>query len=302
MRVFFQGQIDLFRRVMRGTACLGMLALLTACPGKDNAGSADASQVVAQVNDSEISVHQVQALMQMQPGLTSQLGDAAAGRVLDNLIEQELAAQAARKAGLDSAPRVLQAMELAKREVLARAYQDQLADKATLPDTAAIDRYYDEHPELFAQRRQYTLQEMQIKASPEQAKALQAKAEGVASPEAINVLVTETGLPHFTRNTMQWAENIPSEILPKLAFLRAGQSIGLITPDGLVILTVLHTDDAPVTRGVAQKTIQTVLIASKRKQLVKDGMDALKRNAKIERKGAFASGAASASKAAKPAP
>jgi EpsD family peptidyl-prolyl cis-trans isomerase len=302
MRMFDQEQRYLFRRVMKGAACLAMLALLTACPGKDNAGSGDASQVVAQVNDSEISIHQVQAVMQMQPGLTNQLGDAAAGRVLDNLIEQELAAQAARKAGLDSTPRVLQAMELAKREVLARAYQDQLADKATLPDAAAIDRYYEAHPALFAQRRQYTLQEVQVKASPEQAKVLQAKAETVASPEAINNVVTETGLPHVMRNSTQWAENIPSDILPKLAFLKAGQSIALPTPDGLLILTVLHTEDAPIMGGVAQKTIQTVLMAGKRKQLVKDGMEALKRSAKIERKGAFASGVASVGGTAKTAP
>ena len=306
MRVFGQEQKYLLWRVMNGAAGLALMALLSGCPGKDKAASAEPIQIVAQVNDSEISIHQVQAVMQMQPGLANQLGDAAAGHVLDNLIEQELAAQAARKAGLDGTPRVLQAMEIAKREVLARAYQDQLAEKATLPDTAAIDRYYDEHPELFAQRRQYTLQEMQVKASPDQAKALQAKVESVANPEAVGALVTESGLPHAARNTMQWAENIPAEILSKLAFLRVGQSIGLVTPEGLVILTVLHTDDAPVTRGIAQKTIQTVLMASKRKQLVKDGMDALKRDAKIERKGAFAPGAtpggASASSAAKTAP
>ena len=53
-------------------------------------------------------------------------GPGQSGHVIETLVEQELAAQAARKAGLDGTPRVLQAMEIAKREVLARAYQDQL--------------------------------------------------------------------------------------------------------------------------------------------------------------------------------
>jgi EpsD family peptidyl-prolyl cis-trans isomerase len=279
--------------LLKGGVALTLAALIVACGNKDKSTSADGSQIVAQVNDSEISIHQVQTMMQMQPGLTGKLGDAAAGRVLDSLIEQELAAQAARKAGLDTTPRVLQAMALAKREVLARAYQDQLADKVQLPDTTSVDRYYDEHPELFAQRRQYTLQETQIHATPEQAKALKAKVETLGSVDAVNLAVTESGLPHSSRNTLQWAESLPLEILPKLAFLKLGQSVGVPVPDGLVILTVLQTQDAPIIRGNAQKSIQAAMMSAKRRELVQKGMDSLRKNAKIVRKGAFAPGAAS---------
>lgn len=300
MRVFEQATQDGFghmadwaRWPAKIALSLCVVAMLAACQGK-NKGAADASQIVAQVNDSEISIHQVQAMMEKQPALVNQLGDAAAGRVLDSLIEQELAAQAARKAGLDSNPRVLQALELAKREVLARAYQDQLADKATLPDTTSVDKYYDDHPELFAQRRQYTLRETQVKATPEQAKDMAAKVETLGTPEAVASALADSGLPSASQNTMQWAENMPLDLLPKLAFLRVGQSLAVTRPDGLVIFTVLHTEDAPVTRGTAQKLIQTVIMNNKRKELVKQGMDALRQKAKIERKGAFAPGAAPA--------
>jgi EpsD family peptidyl-prolyl cis-trans isomerase len=300
MRVFEQAtQNGLGHMAHRATGAakvvlgLALVAMLAACQGKNKA-SADTSQIVAQVNDSEISIHQVQAVMEKQPALVNQLGDAAAGRVLDSLIEQELAAQAARKAGLDSNPRVLQALELAKREVLARAYQDQLADKATLPDTASVDKYYDDHPELFAQRRQYTLRETQVKATPDQAKDMAAKVEALSTPEAVNSLVIDSGLPNASQNTMQWAENMPLDLLPKLAYLRVGQSLAVPRPDGLLIFTVLHTEDAPVTRGTAQKMIQVAIMNNKRKELVKQGMDALRQKAKIERKGVFAPGAATA--------
>jgi EpsD family peptidyl-prolyl cis-trans isomerase len=299
MRVFEQATQDGFKPMAHWARCsakvalgLSVVVVLAACQGKNKA--TDTSQIVAQVNDSEISIHQVQAMMEKQPALVNQLGDAAAGRVLDSLIEQELAAQAARKAGLDSNPRVLQALELAKREVLARAYQDQLADKATLPDTTSVDKYYDDHPELFAQRRQYTLRETQVKATPEQAKDLIAKVEALSTPEAVASLVADSGLPNASQNAMQWAENMPLDLLPKLAFLRVGQSLAIAQPDGLVIFTVLHTDDAPVTRGTAQKLIQAAIMNNKRKELVKQGMDALRQQAKIERKGAFAPGAAAA--------
>ncbi|RZI80086.1 MAG: hypothetical protein EOP38_23530, partial [Rubrivivax sp.] len=75
------------------------LVLLSAC-SRDNNASTD-GQVVAQVNGSEISIHQVQAVLQRQPALSAQLGEAAAPKVLQNLVEQELAAQAAREQKLD---------------------------------------------------------------------------------------------------------------------------------------------------------------------------------------------------------
>lgn len=281
--------------VLGRVAGVAMLMTLAACPSKDKPSTpGDASQVVAKVNDSEISIHQVQSVLQSQPALAEQLGEAAPGKVLDSLIEQELAAQAARQAGLENSPRVLQAMELAKREVLARAYQDQLADKIVMPDSEAVNRYYEAHPELFAQRRRYTLQEIMVKGSPEQAKDLKDKTEHLASADAVNALVEASGLPHSNRNSIQWAEALPMDILPQLAYLKAGQSLGVIRPDGVVILTVLATEDAPMTRSVAARPIQAALLANGRREVVSKGMEALRSKAKIQRMGALAPAAASA--------
>ena len=273
----------------------GVLAL-TACNGKDKSASADTSQIVAKVNDSEISIHQVQAMLQAKPVLTEQLGEAAPGRVLDSLIEQELAAQAARQAGLDSSPRVLQSLELAKREVLARAYQDQLADKVVMPDSEAVNRYYEAHPELFVKRRRYSLQETIIKASPDQAREMKAKVESLAGVDAVNALVGASGLPHSSQTTIQWAEGLPMDILPSLVYLKNGQSVGVVRPDGLVVLTVLQTQDAPLTVSQASRAIQAALLSTSRREAVQRGMDALRKSAKIQRMGplAPASGAASA--------
>jgi len=289
-------------RLLRGTVGLALWAVLVACSNKDKPANADASQVVAQVNDSEISIHQVQTLMQMQPALVNQLGEGAAGKVLDSLIEQELAAQAARKSGLDTTPKVLQAMELAKREVLARAYQDQLADKAALPDTTAVDRYYDEHPELFAKRRQYSLQETLVQATPEQLKPLLDQLASVSSVEALNKLVAASGLPNSSRNSVQWAEGLDMALLPRLAALQNGQSITALRPDGLVILTLLNAEDAPVSRALAGRAIQSAIVSGRRRELIQQGMATLRQAAKIERKGALAAAASAPQGAAASSP
>lgn len=285
------------------TALLGASALmmLSGCLGKDkSAAGGEPSQIVAQVNDSEISIHQVQSMMQMQPGLVGQWGEAAADKILDSLIEQELAAQAARKSGLDKSPRVLQAMEIAKREVLARAYQDQLAEKAATPDAEKVDRYYESHPELFANRRQYVLQEIMIQAAPEQVQALKARVDPLGSLDAVNAAVLQSGLPYSSRNTMQWAESLSMDLLPKLAYLKPGQSLTFVQPAGLVILTLIRADDAPMTRAQASKPIQAALLSIDRQALVKEGMQALRQKAKIERKGPLAKPSSAESAASVP--
>lgn len=283
-------------RLLSGALALGVAMLLTGCPGKEKAvAGADSGQIVAQVNDSEISIHQVEAMLAGQPAVAEQLGADGPRRALDSLIDQELAAQAARQAGLDKSPRVLQAMELAKREVLARAYQDQLAEKVIMPDTEAVNRYYDAHPELFSKRRQYTLQEMVVKAPADKAAELKSKVEKLPSVAAVNALVNDSGLPNTRRNSVQWAEGVPMDLLAQLAYLKDGQSVGVLRKDGVVILTLLHAEEVPMSSGQASDAIQAALLANARRELVQKGMEALRQKAKVQRMGAFAQGASAAS-------
>lgn len=291
-------------RLLSGAVGLGVALMLTGCPGKDkSAAGGDTSQIVAQVNDSEISIHQVEAMLAAQPAIAEQLGANGPHRALDSLIDQELAAQAARQAGLDKTPGVLQAMELAKREVLARAYQDQLAEKAVTPDTEAVNRYYDAHPELFTKRRQYTLQETLVKAPTNKALELKDKVEKLASVEAANTLVNDSGLTHSRRNSVQWAESLPMDLLLQLSYLKNGQSLGVPRKDGLVILTLLDAEEMPMSSGQASNAIQAALMSNSRRELVQKGMEALRQKAKVQRMGAFAqatSGVSAASGASAP--
>jgi len=306
--------MPMFARTPSLSACLGtvgvlaasmVLVSLSACHKRDGgAASAEPSQVVAVVNGDEISVHQVQAVLQARPELGS-LGEAAPGKVLDSLIEQELAAQAARKEGLDTSPKVIQALELAKREVLARAYQDHLAAGVVMPDTEAVARYYDAHPELFAKRRQYAFQETYFKVDAEQAKALKARIEAAGSAQAVISLANDSGLPYSNRNSAQWAENLPMDLLKEVAYLKPGQSIARVQAPGLAVLTLLQATDAPLTRAQATPAIQAAMMASKRQEKVRHGMDTLRAEAKIERKSLAAlgmGGGASAAQPAEPAP
>jgi EpsD family peptidyl-prolyl cis-trans isomerase len=296
MHVEFKADMRVRPRAMALVmASLTLAGALSGCLGKNKEGASGSSQVVAVVNGKEISIHQVQAVLQAQPAIAAQLGEAAVGKVTDSLIEQELAAQAAREAKLDESPRVLQAMEVAKREILARAYQDQLADKANMASEKDIDKYYDEHPELFAQRRVFNLQEAVIMVPPEQVQALREKLEGAHGVAAVNLLLSQSGFKFRTETTVVGAENLPLDILPKLASREPGQSVALDRPDGLMLLTVVQSQEAPVTQAHASKAIQAALMSLKRRALIQEGMKSLRDKAQIVRKNASAALPASAS-------
>src|SRR5204862_383963 len=101
---------------------LALLALLAlgAC-GKGD-GKKPATQVAAKVNSEEISVHQVNRVIERLA--RADPGRATPGQVLERIIDEELLVQKAREAKLDRDPRVVQAIQDSQRHILVQAYVD----------------------------------------------------------------------------------------------------------------------------------------------------------------------------------
>ncbi len=137
-------------------AAMAAMLLLAGCSSdkKDKA-----SQTAAKVNKEEITVHQINFVMQQQRGLKPEQAEAASKQILERLIDQELAVQKAEDLKLDRDPRVVQQLEASKREIIARAYVEKTGEAAAKPTPEAIKKYYDEHPALFKERRIYSLAE-----------------------------------------------------------------------------------------------------------------------------------------------
>jgi EpsD family peptidyl-prolyl cis-trans isomerase len=283
-------------RAVAGVAAVGAALLLGGCGA--GAPAAD-SQVAVRVNKGEISVHQVQAVLKRQPRLLADQPEAAAAKVLEVLIEQELAAQAAVDKGLDREPDVVQALQLAQREVLARAYQEKLAASANGPSSDEVDRYYDSHPAVFAQRRLYMLQEFAVEATAEQTGGLAALAKRAKSVDEVENLLREAGLKFRARRFAQAAEDVPAVVLGSLSKLEKGQSLAVTQGAFPRIFTLLDVQSAPVERRQAADVIAGYLVSERKRQLVSPAMKALRDAAEIKYQGAFAKSQAAA---AAPAP
>jgi EpsD family peptidyl-prolyl cis-trans isomerase len=272
-------------RTVAGGAVACAAWLLAACGA--GAPSAD-SQVAVRINKGEISVHQVQAVLKRQPRLLADKPEVAATKVLEVLIEQELAAQAAVEKGLDREPDVVQALQLAQREVLARAYQEKLAANAHGASSDEIDRYYDSHPAVFAQRRLYMLQEFVVEATAEQASGLAAIAKRAKGADEVEHLLREAGLKPRSRRFVQAAEDVPAIVLEPLSKLEKGQSLAVTQGPVPRVFTLLDVQSAPVDRRQAADVIAGYLVSERKRQLVTPAMKALRDAADIKYQGAFA--------------
>jgi EpsD family peptidyl-prolyl cis-trans isomerase len=277
-------------------ACLAAAALLAGCGKREGAAE---SQVAARVNDDEITVHQVQAVLQRQPRLAQEFPEQAAAKALDILVEQQIAVQAARAEGIDKDPAVVQAVEAARREVIARAYQDRVADKATGPSSDEIDRYYEGNPGLFAKRNVYTLQEFHVAtpdaAQAERLQAAMAAAKGAADFES---RLGAAGMRYRSRVFVQAPEDMPMAIVAKVAATEVGQSITLPQPGSMRVVYVLHAQPAPVDRRLATPAIESFLMSERKRRLVADNMKPVREAARIEYVGNFARAASAPASAA----
>ena len=272
-------------RAIRSFTSILILAGLPVACGKDPL-TVD-SQIAVRVNKGEISVHQVQAVLQRQPR-PPDASESAASRVLEVLIDQELAAQAARDQGLEVDPGVIQQLQASRREVLARAYHDRIAAKASLPSSDEIDRYLESQPALFAQRRLYLLQESAVEVSSAQLPALQEAVQRVQSVEELAKVLQGAGLRHSARQFAQAAEDLPLLLLDPLSKASVGQSVLFPQPGGARIFTVLLAHKAPVDRRTATDAIRNYLTADRKRQLVVLAMKSLCEGAELRYEGAFA--------------
>lgn len=261
---------------------------LAACGSKD--AEKPASQVVAKVNSGEISVHQINYVLTRTNAAAStpEMAPKIRRQVLDRLVDQELALEQAIEKKLDRTPDVLTAIDAARREIIARAYLEQITGAVAKPTTEEARKYYVEHPQLFSERRIYNIQEIVLPATagvPEQLSGL--LNTGKSMEDIVNWLKSKD-IKFAGGSATRPAEQIPLELLPKIHALKIGQGMVITGPQSITVMRIAAAQSAPVAEADALPKIQQFLSNQRKAEAAAQELKQLKAKAKISYMGEFA--------------
>ena len=277
-------------RLARLAGAVALALAVAACGG---GSGKKATQVAAKVNDEELSVHQINFVLQRTPGVTPEKAKEASREILERLIDQELAVQRAKDAKLDRDAQVMQRLEAARREILAQAWIERMAAQVAKPEAAEVEKFYKDNPALFSERRVWRLNEIVLPGRPANWDEVQKELKPVKSAaEAAGVLRKRGIDTAVATDVARGSEGIPLDVLPNFAKLPNGEVAIFQNGPQLVIAEIRSSQSAPLDVKQAGPAIEQFISNRKRAEVVQAEMKRLRETAKIEYKGEFEAGAA----------
>ncbi|MGL4996832.1 MAG: EpsD family peptidyl-prolyl cis-trans isomerase, partial [Deefgea sp.] len=231
---------------------LSAVFLLAACGDKEEKKSP--SQVLAKVNDAEITVHQLNFVLAQTPNATAEQKQ----QILDQLIDQELLMEKAVELKLDREPNIVQAIEASKRQILAQAAAERVIGKPAEPTKAAVDEFYAKNPGLFADRKTYDFVMFALPKA-NYSDAIAAQLDTATTAMQVKAVLDAAKVPFEINESSRAAEQLPMQMLPKFAAMNQGDILAMNEGDKMVLLQLKASNAAPVTPTDAEPLIKRYL-------------------------------------------
>jgi peptidyl-prolyl cis-trans isomerase C len=268
-----------------GVKGIGILMLLTAinlsgCGDQKKKGG----QVVARINGEEITAPQLEAELRYASRLQE---DGAAPRqamreqAMEALIDRQLLLDEALRNKIDRDPALLQIIERFKTQAIVQAYLESRAGGQEQPGKAEVEGYFQAHPEMFAHRKMFEVEQLII-ADRDFSAPLKAMMDSSKSLSQVAAWLRQNKIAHAQRQYSYSSAELPAEIGNKLQTL--GRSRLFVMKDGqrdlLCVLTELR--DSPVAPDVARPQIERYLMNKKMQEIATAEITRLRSAAKLE--------------------
>lgn len=257
--------------------CALALTALCGC-GARHAGKS--SQVVATVNEQEITILQLNQMLRGagHANVTPDLRKKA----LESLTNEELLVQAAMKMDIDRDPAFVQALEHARRTLLAQLFAERVVYPKEAVTAAEVTEFYRNMPLLFANRRVFRLTTFltdEVDITPRVTDEL-SQAESV---DLVRNVLDAHGIKHVTQMVSVAPEEIPVHELPAYAKARVGDVFFTRKEDGKMLLMAVAAiqEELPLSLEVARPRIEQYLRNARNRQATEEYLKGARSTAKI---------------------
>lgn len=237
-------------------------------------------QALASVNGEEITVLQLNEEMQ-RAGVPAAQQQTASKQLLQALIDRELLESAAAKEKIDRDPKVMQAIERARSLIIAQAYMQKRVGDVGRPTEAEIEDYFNKHPQFFANRRQFAMNQLVLPASsvtPE----LRAAADKARSLEDVAAYLDTRQVAYGRAQVTRSTADLKPELAAKLLSMPKGQLFLVQEGQRALLTSIDEVRDAPASLAIAAPQIGQYLANRKNKELAQAEIQRLRATAKID--------------------
>ncbi len=250
-----------------------LLLTLVACGEKKSASS---SQVVANVDGQEITIHQV------NNELAKTGGSQVTKQLLEGLVARQLLVNAAKKDKLDTDPAVLADMERARNLVLAQSYVASKVKAPTRPLDQDVEDLYRKNPDWFAQRKQYEFAQLIIAGSnltPELNRLMDQPGKRL---EDIASWLDSHHIQYARQQVVKTSADLPPQMNASLKTMERGTLFVVIEGQTAILTSLQDVKSAPLSLAVATPQIQQYLVAQRQNQASEQLVERLRKDAKVE--------------------
>lgn len=270
-------------RILLHTALIIFGIVLNGC-GKQQPSTG----AIANVNGAVITNEQLNVALSRMNLTPQSVTPETKNKVVEALVEQQLLVQKATEQKLDRDPEVKRLLEAARDQVLSQAYLRRVEQRVAKPTENDIASYYNQHPELFGQRRLYNLQELSITAPADRIPEIRSRLETSPGLAEFVSWLRSQNMAFRTGSGVKSAEQMPMEIAARMQTMQNGQSIAVPSASGLTVLQIISTQTAPVPLNKVKTAIERYLVAEKQRDAATVEIRKLKNEAKVEYQGEFA--------------
>ncbi|WP_165799580.1 EpsD family peptidyl-prolyl cis-trans isomerase [Sphingomonas oleivorans] len=253
--------------------------LLPACSGESHQST---SQVVAIVSGEELTAPMLETELTRLPEGADRRDPGVQRATVDRMITQTLFAKRAEELGLAQTPAVAREIESARKTILAGAYLKSIAGERK-PSDAEISAFFEAHPELFAQRRQYVLTDVPLRSTAaEIGKYVAAFKQGQQDRESFLALLRKDGVSATAGMMTVSADQVPETLARRLASMTAGDRITYRMGDVQHFAWIEEIRPSPVPLALARSSIASFLSQKRMAEIAESNGKTMRAKAKVE--------------------
>ena len=243
-------------------------------------------QTVAIVNGEEITAAELNAELTASRVPAGMSKEQARSRVLQLMIDRRLLAQQAKKDGLDKSPEYLNRQRKMNEDLLISMLGSRQIDTAQLPSAQQIAQFEQTHPEMFAKREQWSLEQLRFQMPADA--ALRDKLDKAETLPEVEKVLTDAKISFDRQKNRLDTAIIPHDLYGRLATLKPGEPF-IIPIGGLGVASVIQgREAAPISGEQARPVAVAAMRRTQAAKLMQDRLKALRGTAKVEYKPGFA--------------